>query len=84
MMLLKSVRDIEAFTAALDRCRGDVYLHSCDGTEELNLKSKLSQYIAIGELCKERGDEWEIYCMNKADENYLLAFFYDMAHPDEK
>jgi len=51
---------------------------SRDGREKLNLKSKISQYVAIERLHRECGDEYEIFCMNKADEGYMLKFFYDM------
>lgn len=78
MMLLKNVHDVDAFLTAVNRCRDDVILRSCDGTEEFNLKSTLSRYIAIGELCKDHGDSYEIFCMDKADEGYMLAFFQDI------
>ena len=77
-MLLKNIHDIDAFMNAVNRCRDDVILRSCDMKEEFNLKSTLSKYIAIGELCKEKGDSYEIFCMNKADENYMLEFFWDI------
>ena len=75
MMLLKNAKDIEALIAAVSKCRGDVLLRSMDGSEEFNLKSKISQYIAIGKLCEEHGDEYEIFCAYKSDEQHLLGFF---------
>ena len=84
MMLLKNAHDIDNLVEVIDRCRDDVILRSLDGTEEFNLKSILSRYIAIGELCKDHGDEYEIFCMSKADEGYLMEFFYDLSHPEEK
>lgn len=78
MMLLKNIRDVESLIDAVNHCKGDVLLRSTDGSEEFNLKSKLSQYIAIGELCKDGGDQWEVFCMNKSDECYMLKFFYDI------
>lgn len=84
MMLLKNAHDIDNLVEVIDRCRDDVILRSLDGTEEFNLKSILSRYIAIGELCKDHGDEYEIFCMSKADEGYLMEFFYDLAHPEVK
>ena len=84
MMLLKNAHDIDNLVEVIDRCRDDVILRSLDGTEEFNLKSILSRYIAIGELCKDHGDEYEIFCMSKADEGYLMEFFFDLAHPEEK
>ena len=78
MMLLKNIKDVETLIEAVNKCKGDVLLRSTDGSEEFNLKSKLSQYVAIGELCKEHGDEWEIFCMNHSDEGYMLGFFYEI------
>lgn len=80
MMLLKNVHDIDKLLKTIERCRDDVILRSVDGREEFNMKSRLSQYIAIERLHREYGDQYEFFCMNKADESYLLAFFYDMNH----
>ena len=81
-MLLKDIHDVDSFLAAVNRCRDDIILRSTDGREELNLKSKLSQYIAIERLHRECGDSYEIFCMSKADEGYMLKFFYDLKHED--
>ena len=78
MMLLKNAKDIDSLIEAVNRCRGDVLLRSVDGREEFNLKSVLSRYIAIGELCKDHGDRYEIYCMERSDEGYMLNFFYNL------
>lgn len=78
MMLLKNIHDVENFMKAINRCRGDVILMSRDGREKLNLNSKISQYVAIERLHRECGDEYEIFCMNKADEAYMLEFFYEI------
>jgi len=77
-MILKKVKDIEALKAAIKKCTGDVILRSIDGTEEFNMKSTLSQYIAIGKLCEEHGDDYEFFCLNKADEGYMIEFFVTM------
>ena len=78
MRLLNDAKDINALMSAVNKCKGDVLLKSLDGREEFNLKSTLSEYIAIGELCKEHGDEWEIFCMDKHDEGYLMNFFMEI------
>ena len=78
MMLLKNAKDIDNLIEAVDKCRDDVLLRSVDGREEFNLKSVLSRYVAIGELCKDHGDSYEVFCMNKADEVYMLNFFHDL------
>lgn len=78
MMLLKNANDISSLLAAIEQCKGDVILRSTDGNEEFNMKSTLSAYIAIGELCKDHGDYYEVFCMNKDDEQYMLKFFQDI------
>lgn len=78
MMLLKNAHDIDTLLDAVNKCRGDVILRNINQFEEFNLKSTLSRYIAIGELCKDHGDEWEIFCMNKADEGYMMTFFREI------
>ena len=38
------------------------------------MKSVIFQYMAIGELCKNHGDTYEFFCMDKNDESQLIAF----------
>lgn len=78
MMLLKNAHDIDSLLTAISKCRGDVILRNINQYEEFNLKSTLSRYIAIGELCKDHGDEYEVYCMDKADEGYMIQFFMEL------
>lgn len=77
-MLLKNAKDIKQLIAAIKKCKGDVILKSTDGKEEFNLKSTLSQYMGIARLCEEHGEEYEIFCMNREDESYLLQFFHTL------
>ena len=53
-MKLSNITDVQKFTAAVNACTGDVYLKSVEG-DVFNLKSSLSQYIAIGRLLEESG-----------------------------
>ena len=78
MMLLKNAHDIDSLLTAISKCRGDVILRNINQYEEFNLKSTLSRYIAIGELCKDHGDEYEVFCMDKADEGYMIQFFIEL------
>ena len=78
MMLLKNVRDINLLKEAVDKCSGDVIIRSIDGAEEFSLKSVLSQYIAIGKLCEDHGDEYELYCLDRDDLCYMLQFFHEI------
>lgn len=74
---LKNVKDVEALRAAIKQCKGNVILRSIDGSEEFNMKSVLSEYVAIGRLCEECGDWFEFFCMNPADEGILMQYFIE-------
>lgn len=83
MMLLKNVRNVESLISAVDKCEGDVILRSMDGSEEFNMKSQLSRYIAIGRLCEEHGDEYEVFCKDRDDIPYMLQFFHELRTDSE-
>ncbi len=72
-MKLKNPEQVNEFIAAVDECEGDVFLTSQYG-DKFNLKSKLSQYVAIAALIGENSDELELWCMNKEDEYRMLKF----------
>jgi len=74
-MPLTNISELEAFKQAIEKCKGDVWLESIYG-DRFNLKSTLSQYMAIARLCEDHGDEYEIFCMNKSDEAYMIEFFH--------
>ena len=74
---LKNINDLQAFRAAVDKCKGDVILRKNDGTEEFNMKSALSAYVAWGKLASEIGDQYEVFCVDHADEGNLLKYFYE-------
>ena len=78
MRLLKNIKEIDHLLESIHQCQGDVILRHNSGTEEFNLKSRLSSYLAIARLCEEDGDNWEIFCMNRNDEKYLLKFFDEL------
>ena len=72
IMKLTNITDIQKFTAAVNACEGDVYLKSVEG-DVFNLKSSLSQYIAIGRLLEESGDNLELFAQTREDEQILLT-----------
>ena len=48
-MKLMNIKDVDTFFHVVDECQGDVFLASDEG-DMINLKSKLSQYLAIANL----------------------------------
>ena len=78
-MRLRNISEIEDFKSAIDKCKGQVYIQSNDGTR-LNLKSVMSMYVSIGNLIQERGSDFELFCDLKNDEQHFFRFFMD--HPE--
>jgi hypothetical protein len=66
--------DLERFFAVVDKCKGDVTLVIKDQME-LNLKSKLSQFMAlVGLFSQANVPQIEIYCKSKEDVPRLIDF----------
>lgn len=78
-MKLTNITQVEDFLAAVNKARSDVWLVSQQG-DRYNMKSALSQYIALGALLGEHGDELELFCDNKQDEGLFIEFF--IHHPE--
>ena len=78
-MKITNVKQIEDFLEAVNSCKKDVWLTSIYG-DKYNLKSALSQYVAIGALLGEHGDELELWCEDKGEEVHFRKFFYE--HPE--
>ena len=76
-MKLKNIKNVEDFKAIVAQCKGDVTIHSLEG-DVYNLKSAMSQYIAIGRLLDEHGDELELFASNSEDEARLVKFLCDL------
>ena len=72
-MKLKNIKEVEAFRKVIHECEGDVYLKSPEG-DVFNLKSSLSEYIALGRLLGEAGDSLELFASRREDEARLIAF----------
>ena len=72
-MHFENVKQIEAFLETANKCKGEVILKSVYG-DQFNLKSRLSQYIAVGALLGNHGDELELFCSNRDDELMMLSF----------
>lgn len=73
-MRLRNIEEVNAFLATVDACSGDVWLQSQYG-DKFNLKSKLSQYIAMGALLRDKDEVLELFCSNKDDEEKFFKYF---------
>lgn len=67
------------FLRAVDKCAGNVFLVSPYG-DRYNLKSQLNGYLALSALLGDHGDELELFCDVKSDEQFLFGFFNE--HPE--
>ncbi|MCI8844399.1 MAG: polya polymerase [Oscillospiraceae bacterium] len=76
-MKLTNVKDVEKFIQVIKECEHDVYLKSQEG-DVFNLKSSLSQYIAIGRLVDENGDSLELFADSREDEARLIHFLCEL------
>lgn len=73
-MKIKKINQVNDFLTTVDSCVGGVWLTSQYG-DRYNLKSKLTQYIAIAALLGAEGDNLELWCDNKEDEVKFFKFF---------
>ena len=77
-MRLTNVSEVDSFINIVNECSGEVWLESSDG-DKINLKSKLSQYIAISALLSIEGENLDLYCSLHEDEFKFMKFFKE--HP---
>lgn len=75
-MRLTNSKEIFEFKFAISKCKGDVWLQDNEGNH-FNLKSVISQYIALGELLQDKGETLELFCSIPEDEQYFMKFFHD-------
>lgn len=68
--------NVNTFLGVVNECTGDVILTSEYG-DKYNLKSTLSQYIAIAALLGQHGEKLELWCSNREDEAKFLHMFLD-------
>ena len=48
-MRITKIKDVEAFMNVVNECSDDVFLDTSEG-DHLNLKSKLTQYVALAKI----------------------------------
>lgn len=75
-IFLKDFKEVQDFHKVVKECDSDVYLIKNDGSEEFNLKSALSEFIALGRLAEKYGDQYEIFCQNSTDEAKIMKYLY--------
>ena len=76
-MKLTNITEVQKFIEAVNSCENDVYLKSVEG-DVFNLKSSLSQYIAIGRLIEDAGESLELFAQTREDEARLLNMLYSL------
>lgn len=73
-MKILNIKDPESFFKVLTKCEGDVFLVTSEG-DNLNLKSKLCQYLALSTMFSEsKIDEIELKVTNPDDINLLMDY----------
>ena len=80
-MKLKNMTDVEAFRSVIHDCTGDIFLKSAQG-DVYNLKSSMSEYLALGRLLGEQGNCLELFASERADEKRLTDFLNTLPQND--
>ena len=78
-MKIKTGKIVREFLAIADECEGHVWLESPWG-DKINLKSELSQYVAIYKLLKDQSEVLELFCQLSEDRARFMKFFEE--HPE--
>lgn len=76
-MKLKNINEVNSFCEVIKSCVGDVIIKSPEG-DVFNMKSAMSEYIALGRLLSEQGDNLEIFACNHEDEARIMKFLIDL------
>lgn len=76
-MKLTNVKDVQMFIDTVNACESNVYLKSMEG-DVFNLKSSLSQYIAVGRLIEDAGETLELFAQTREDEALLLNMLHQL------
>ena len=82
-MKLVNIKEVEQFRKVVRECEGDVYLKSTEG-DVFNLKSAMSEYIALGRLLSEQGDSLELFADRREDEGRPLHFLGELDRENEQ
>lgn len=73
-MKIRNVKDMEGFFKVIDSCTGKIELITGEG-DRLNLKSKLSQYVALAKVISSSEiPEMELVAYDKEDIEKIIDF----------
>lgn len=74
-MKLYHIKDVTGFFDIINNCKGRVELVTNEG-DRLNLKSKLSRYVALAKLFNDNSEipEMELLCSEPEDVQKIVTF----------
>jgi hypothetical protein len=76
VMKIQNITNVNALFEVIDHCTGKVELVTGEG-DRLNLKSKLSQYVALANVFSDgKIDELEVIAYDPEDVKKLIDFMY--------
>lgn len=77
-MKVTNIKDVNKFFMVIDNCKGKVELVTGEG-DRINLKSKLSQYVAFANIFSGGSSipELEIVAHDKEDVDKLVKFMFE-------
>ena len=74
ILKVQNIKDIDKFFSVIDKCQGKVELVTKEG-DRLNLKSKLTQYVALAKLFSDGNiPEVELLVYEREDIDRLLDY----------
>ena len=72
-MKIRNLKDINSSKIAIAQCHGEVWLESIYG-DKYNLKSELSQYVAMADLLRDKEENLELFARLPEDQAILMDF----------
>lgn len=76
-MKITNITNVNALFSVIESCEGKVELVTGEG-DRLNLKSKLSQYVALANVFSDgKIDELELIAYDPEDTKKLISFMYN-------
>jgi len=76
-MKVTNITNLEGMFKMIDSCKGKIELVTGEG-DRLNLKSKLSQYVALANVFSDgKIDELELIAYEEEDVKKLISFMYN-------